>query len=622
MRYHCMAFVACAVHCMCTAASGELFQSVSYEDSFENSNLDGFDVYAERVVIGDSTYMKTDGVWASESEDLVGAANTTQVVSVYKNTVVIGRRQNGIGKVYIYQKSGDSFQRKSVLKNSKDSDFAKSVSVYGRYVAVGSTTKVYVYSFSNRKGWYLQKTLFPKKYISGVPAEYVFQVSVWGSTVAISGPGKCLVFIRRMMMWKFQAAIKGEDKPTYSDGYGFGSAISLSEDTLAVGYTESPLERELRTPCSTCGRVYIFIRVDKVWEQQSVLTNEDVPNSIFGDSLSLSGDSLVVGDSTSRKIHVFIRMGTTWSALDSIESPGESDFFGNRVQVNGDHILGSRLDSEDSSTTRVYKKSCKMRLLICVEHKFSRSNSKLSKQVAVMKKFLSNADIGEDGTRVGLLRFGNKNVFEEIIPANLSVAENYDKDLIVSETMNLMKNSKAKKSPGSGAYNEIFKTSALPMAAEGNPTIVLLGRNFPRSRSKATEACQVVKAMKKTYKATVLCLQTSSRDSISRFFECACDAVWVASSKSSMMMQPTNRLISQQMKRLACQMKQETYDDPCAVVQARSYSSWRKKRSACNRVSRDLLGRPNSAACSWESNYKRICSYSAGKCTVKASQSS
>src|SRR5262249_25540003 len=70
----------------------------------------------------------------------------------------------------------------------------------------------------------------------------------------------------------------------------FGSSVALSGDTLVVG---SP-EESSNAP--SAGAVYVFTRTGTTWSQQAYLkASNTAQNAHFGASVALSGDTLVVG---------------------------------------------------------------------------------------------------------------------------------------------------------------------------------------------------------------------------------------------------------------------------------------------------------------------------------------
>jgi hypothetical protein len=151
-------------------------------------------------------------------------------------------------------------------------------------------------------------------------------------------------------------------------GAEFGSSVSLSGDTLAVG---APGESDHSI---ASGGAYVFTRSGATWTQQARLTASNIGfQDSFGISLSLSGDTLAVGawleDSSatgvdgsqannsaqdSGAVYVFTRSGGTWTqqAYLKASNTGAGDNFGFSVSLSGD-TLAVGAANENSSATGV-----------------------------------------------------------------------------------------------------------------------------------------------------------------------------------------------------------------------------------------------------------------------------
>jgi trimeric autotransporter adhesin len=163
-------------------------------------------------------------------------------------------------------------------------------------------------------------------------------------------------------------------------GDGFGYSVSLSGDTLAVGATGEDSAatgvngNQANNNALNSGAVYVFVRSGASWSQQAYLkaSNTDM-NDVFGESVSLSGDTLAVGavgeDSVatgvngyqvdnsaldSGAVYVFVRSGASWSqqAYLKASNTGENDNFGGSVSLSGD-TLAVGASGEASAATGV-----------------------------------------------------------------------------------------------------------------------------------------------------------------------------------------------------------------------------------------------------------------------------
>lgn len=125
--------------------------------------------------------------------------------------------------------------------------------------------------------------------------------------------------------------------------------------TLAVGV---PYED---TGATTAGAVYIFTSTNgTTWsQQQKIQASSTGASDYFGVSVSVNGDSLVVGahrdDDTvtdAGAIYIFERTGTTWTQSTKLQAPTPegSGTFGRAVAMDGDYIVVGARDNPLTAT--------------------------------------------------------------------------------------------------------------------------------------------------------------------------------------------------------------------------------------------------------------------------------
>ncbi|HKY03620.1 MAG TPA: putative Ig domain-containing protein [Blastocatellia bacterium] len=177
-------------------------------------------------------------------------------------------------------------------------------------------------------------------------------VALSGDTVAVGARGEgssvdanrgaVYVFTRSGASWTFQQKITAGDG---ANGDYFGWSVGLSGDTLVVGAAYDDIAGNLDQ-----GSAYIFTRTGGVWtEQQKLTIIGGLDYDWFGDSIAISGDTLVVGSPGDDRIHytnagsayVFRRYGATWALEGKLAaSDGSSyDIFGGAVAISGDTIV-------------------------------------------------------------------------------------------------------------------------------------------------------------------------------------------------------------------------------------------------------------------------------------------
>jgi uncharacterized protein (TIGR03437 family) len=144
------------------------------------------------------------------------------------------------------------------------------------------------------------------------------------------------VFVRNGTAWGLQQELAASDGAA-SDL--FGSSVSLSGDTALVGAEGQNSFR---------GAAYMYVRSGTAWALQQKLTLPDAAVlDDIGGYTSLSGDTAVLGapykDGTGAAF-VFVRSGTTWSLQQKLTASdaGSTNGFGMSVSVSQDlAVIGS-----------------------------------------------------------------------------------------------------------------------------------------------------------------------------------------------------------------------------------------------------------------------------------------
>jgi hypothetical protein len=180
--------------------------------------------------------------------------------------------------------------------------------------------------------------------IAQADAECGTSASVSGDTAVIGCPlddaagviaaGSAYVFVRSGAVWTEQQRIVASDGTT---GDEFGSSVSISGDTVVVGAPND---------VNDTGAAYVFVRSGSTWTQQQKLVAPDGgPNEGFGHAVSVDADTLVVGTPfqtlQSGAAYVFVRSGTIWSPQQKLmaSDAGLTDQFGFAVSLSGDTAL-------------------------------------------------------------------------------------------------------------------------------------------------------------------------------------------------------------------------------------------------------------------------------------------
>jgi hypothetical protein len=376
-------------------------------------------------------YLKADQVTAGDLFGTsVAVAGDTVVVGAYaeaSSTTGVNSTANELssyaGAAYVFARSVTggvtAWSQQAYLKASQVSAgdaFGNSVAVSGDTVVVGATGEdsgitgvdstpnesatdagaAYVFVRSGTT-WSQQAYLKASNAPVGVGSNdnFGYAVAVSGDTAVVGARGEdssttgvnstsdenadlagaVYVFVRSGTTWTQQAYLKAH-QVTASDQFGY--SVAVSGDTVVVGaYQEDSSTTGVNgTPnesASDAGAAYVFVRSGTTWSQQAYLKADQVTaGDLFGGSVAVSGDTVVVGassedssttgvNSTANELasnagaaYVFVRSGTTWTQQAYLKSSntGANDSFGTSVAVSGDTVVVGAI-SEDSGTTGV-----------------------------------------------------------------------------------------------------------------------------------------------------------------------------------------------------------------------------------------------------------------------------
>ena len=133
--------------------------------------------------------------------------------------------------------------------------------------------------------------------------------------------------------------------PDGAAGDGFGSAVAISGDTAVVGaYAHD-------TPVGAdAGSAYVFVRSATGWKaQQELVAPDGAPGDFFGISVTIAGDTAVVGarlhdtgaGADAGSAYVFVRTGTAWTLEQELlaSDAAAGDSFGTSVSLSGDTVV-------------------------------------------------------------------------------------------------------------------------------------------------------------------------------------------------------------------------------------------------------------------------------------------
>jgi hypothetical protein len=323
--------------------STETYKPISFTKSVIGIVPDVGNFVSRRSIrdILQQAYLKASN---TEADDEFGYS-----VAVSGDTLVIGARgedsvANSIngdqenndafwaGAAYVYMWGGDDWTFQTYLKasNSDPGDhFGYAVAISGDTIVVGAP-----YEDSNATT------------VNGNQADN-----------SLEGAGAAYVFVREGETWTQQAYLKPHNSGALDC---FGESVDISGDTVVVGARREDGVSEDSEYDE--GAAYVFVRDDSSWSQQAYLkaSNAD-QGDLFGYSVAISGHQIVVGatfadttETNSGAAYVFQRGEGDWSEQVQLiaSNPDQGDYFGNSVDISGDTIVVGA-NCEASSATGV-----------------------------------------------------------------------------------------------------------------------------------------------------------------------------------------------------------------------------------------------------------------------------
>lgn len=365
---------------------------------------------------------------------VVGAPleDSSQTTITNGTTASANNTKTDSGAVYVYVRSGSTWTQQAYLKapNLDSGDhFGASVAISGDTIVVGApledsnqttitngttgstndtaTDAGAVYVFK-RTGTAWAQEAYIKAPNAEAGDQLGYSVAISGDTIIAGAPfedsvrrtitngttasannsvvdsGAAYIFKRTGTTWAQECYLKS---PNGDAGDQFGISVAVDVDTVLVG---SPFEdansqtiangasatASADNTATSSGAVYVFVRSGVTWTREAYIkaANSEAGDQ-FGQSLSISGDLIVVGapfeassqttitngttasadntSSNSGAAYVFSRTATVWDELAYLKAPnnGSNDQYGANVAITGSVIaVGAALEDSNQTT--------------------------------------------------------------------------------------------------------------------------------------------------------------------------------------------------------------------------------------------------------------------------------
>jgi MYXO-CTERM domain-containing protein len=309
------------------------------------------DLEVERYEDRPRALLKQPLVWGGEQK--LVAADAAELdefgrsVSLTAERAIVGAyaEDDYTGAAYVFVKNGSSWVQEQKLVASDAAhaaNFGWSVSIaegralVGAYGDDGYRGAAYVFA---RDGslWVEEQKL-----VAGEAAEFdqlgwsvslAADRALVGAYGANAARGAAHVFVRSGTTWVEEQKLV----PNAEDEANFGYSVSLFGDSALVG---APGEDSYR------GKAYVFRRSDGAWlEERALAASDGSESDQLGNSVSLAADRALVGafwdDDFRGAAYVFVRSGNAWSEEQKLLSAdgAVADRFGNSVSLSADRAL-------------------------------------------------------------------------------------------------------------------------------------------------------------------------------------------------------------------------------------------------------------------------------------------
>lgn len=204
----------------------------------------------------------------------------------------------------------------------------------------------------------------------------------------------------------------------------YGCSVSISGDWAAVGAYGYSLPGK-----TGCGAVFLYKRIDGIWQQQQIITAADAAASDrFGYSVCIKDTQLIVGaylaangtKTYAGAAYVFNYNGNAWTQFIKLQ-PGDaadSDYFGYSVAIDGDRVAvgapGFNGSSTDIGCVYIYRLETFAPYWIFDIKKIGTlpaANDRLGHSVAVSNAFVAAGVPGYNGNAGLVYTFSRSNSY-------------------------------------------------------------------------------------------------------------------------------------------------------------------------------------------------------------------
>lgn len=303
-------------------------------------------------------FIRTGTTWTEQQKifasDGMPGDNFGGDVAISGDTAIVGAWGADVngnfnqGAAYVFVRSGTTWieQQKIVAPDGGFEHYfaGNGVAIDGDTILVCGGGAGYVFTRSGGV-WSLQQKLTVANNSLGTGVALEGDTAVISAAGENSGAGAIYVFVRSGGVWTQQQRLTTSDGAPGDDL----RKVDISGDTIAAS---APLDDVGAN--ANQGSVYVFVRNGAVWTEQQKLTATDGRAGDWLNTVSISGDTIVVGSPnrgyspfllSQGAAFVFARSGTTWTQMQELKASDgtQGDRFGSGVAIDGNKIIAGAM---------------------------------------------------------------------------------------------------------------------------------------------------------------------------------------------------------------------------------------------------------------------------------------
>ena len=309
------------------------------------------------------SFLRNDGTWLEGAELDAGAPITGLSLVIDGDTAVVASSADPVGDniaagtAYVFERSNGVWSRTDHIYDTSaeryDAGFASSLALSGSNLLVGVPTASSLAGFDSGKALMFEPVASSWQSVQTLEEGSAHALEAFGTGVALSattliagapwarGPnplsiGVAYVYERSGGEWSPSVVLH----PTSETTQMFGQSISLDGDTVVLGAADD----------DQVGAAYVFTRGQGDWPLQARVIGDALDPEYFGWSTALSGDLLAVGQPAvvgttpsgpPGKVHVFHRSSASWSLQQTLQPDdlSSTDDFGYSLALSDDVLL-------------------------------------------------------------------------------------------------------------------------------------------------------------------------------------------------------------------------------------------------------------------------------------------